>query len=125
MLWRWHARAFCFAVARKAPRGPGLRELWQLVHQEPRLPVPGLLELYRSMYQVLGVCANVLVLSGTAGSSLGLFNSADDARVEFARSCRSWYTGGEQAATKLTKFRRSHDLRTSYLYPQARIGPGI
>ena len=80
-----HASAFCFVVVRKAPRDPGLRALWQLVHQEPRLPEPGLLELYHSLHQVLGICANVQVLSGTVGSPLELFNSEEDAMVELRR----------------------------------------
>ncbi len=80
------ARSYVFMAVRTAQRDATLRELWGLVHAEPRVPEPGLMDLYNTLYQVLGVCANVqLVTYGSGSNPLGAFDSVEDALPEVRR----------------------------------------
>lgn len=81
-----HARGYVFMAIRTNQRDAALRELWGLVHQEPRVPEPGLMDLYPALHQVLGVCANVQVVTyGGGRNPLGAFDSVEDALPEVRR----------------------------------------
>ncbi len=79
-------RGQCFMAIRTNQRDAPLRVLWELIHKEPRVPEPGLIDLYNVIHQVLGVCAHVQVVTYRSGrNALGLFGSVNDALPEVRR----------------------------------------
>lgn len=76
----------CFMAVRTNQRDAQLRVLWELIHKEPRVPEPGLMDLYNTLYQVLGVTANVQIVTyGSGRNALGSFDSPEDALPEVRR----------------------------------------
>ena len=83
---RDNARGQVFMAIRTNQRDAALRELWEIVHKEPRVPEPGLMDLYPTLRQVLGVTANVQVVTyGGGRNPLGRFDSVEDAMPEVRR----------------------------------------
>ena len=78
-----HAVAHCFIAIRTSPRDGQLRDLWKAIHGDERVPEPGFIELYNVLYQSLGVCANVEVISFRgSGNPLGTFETPDEAAAQ-------------------------------------------
>jgi SAM-dependent methyltransferase len=83
---RSNARGYVFMAIRTNQRDAALRELWEIVHKEARVPEPGLMDLYPTLRQVLGVTANVQVVTyGGGRNPLGRFDSIEDAMPEVRR----------------------------------------
>ena len=81
-----HAKGHVFMAIRTNQRDAVLRELFERVHKEPRVPEPGLMDLYPTLHQVLGVTANVQVVTYGAGRNpLGAFDAVEDAMPEVRR----------------------------------------
>lgn len=79
-------RGHCFLAVRTNQRDAPLRVLWELIYREPRVPEPGLMDLYNALHQVLGVCANVQVVPyGSGRNALGEFPSLEEALPEARR----------------------------------------
>lgn len=79
-------RGHCVMAVRTNQRDAQLRVLWELIHKEPRVPEPGLMDLYNALYQVLGVTANVQIVTyGSGRNALGSFESPEEALPEVCR----------------------------------------
>lgn len=93
-------RGHCFMAVRTNPRDAQLRVLWELIHKEPRVPEPGLMDLYNVLYQVLGVTANVQIATyGSGRNALGSFSSVEDALPEVRRQVLIAEGSAEEAET--------------------------
>jgi hypothetical protein len=80
------SRGHCFMAVRPNQRDAPLRVLWELIRKEPRVPEPGLMDLYNALYQVLGVTANVQIVTyGSGRNALGSFDSPEEALPEVRR----------------------------------------
>lgn len=80
-----HTKVACFISIRITQFDAHLRELWELVHGEPRKLEANFIQLYNALYQ-LGVCANVEVVP--FGSGRPRMWSYGDLQ-EALESCRS------------------------------------